>query len=155
MNPKLHAEFRGDPFFAPRPIRRRHRRNKLLQIVLNRRASRPARFPAPKQSEPFAMPSKHRLRSHDKQQRAPLEEAGQCDEGDPGSTSARRGFTRRSWYIANCFRKNKFSAESWACDRIDDDSNDAKSQTTQRIVRNIFRAASIMAGRIVSDRFRS
>ena len=43
------------------------------------------------------------------------------------ASSARRGFTRRSWYNASCFRRNRFSAASWARDRITDDASDARS----------------------------
>jgi len=37
--------------------------------------------------------------------------------------SARRGFTRRSMYSASCFRKKRFSAASWARDRIPSDTD--------------------------------
>jgi hypothetical protein len=40
---------------------------------------------------------------------------------------ARRGFTSRSRYNASCFRRNRFSAASWARDRIANDISATRS----------------------------
>jgi len=51
------------------------------------------------------------------------------------ASSARRGFTRRSRYNANCFRRNRFSAASWARDRNADAISRATSTPTRRMIR--------------------
>jgi hypothetical protein len=51
------------------------------------------------------------------------------------ASSARRGFTWRSTYNANCFLRNRFSAASWARDRTAVDANRATSPMTRSAVR--------------------
>ena len=51
------------------------------------------------------------------------------------ASSARRGLTRRSRYNANCLRRKRFSAASWACGRNIDDTNRRTSPATRAIVR--------------------
>ena len=51
------------------------------------------------------------------------------------ASSARRGFTCRSKYNANCFRRNRFSAASWARDRNADAISRATSTPTRRMIR--------------------
>ena len=50
------------------------------------------------------------------------------------ASSARRGFTCRSRYNANCFRRNRFSATSCAYGRHVDATNRRTSPATRRIV---------------------
>jgi serine/threonine protein kinase len=45
-------------------------------------------------------------------------------------SSARRGFTCRSTYNANCLRRNRFSAASWARDRSANDISAMRSRAT-------------------------
>ncbi len=53
------------------------------------------------------------------------------------ASSARRGFAWRSMYNASCFRRNKFSAASWACDRTAVEAN----RTTSPMIRRMVHAA--------------
>ena len=46
------------------------------------------------------------------------------------ASSARRRFTCRSRYNANCFRRNRFSAASWVTDRIADAISATRSRAT-------------------------
>jgi hypothetical protein len=68
------------------------------------------------------------------------------------ASSARCGLTCRSRYSANCFRRNRFSAASWARDRNADDTTETKSVATQRIVRARMRGRDwLMTLRIVYE----
>jgi hypothetical protein len=50
------------------------------------------------------------------------------------ASSALLGFIWRSRYNANCFRRNRFSAASWARDRIADEITAPRSPATQKRV---------------------
>ena len=52
------------------------------------------------------------------------------------ASSARRGLTRRSWYSASCFRRNRFSAASWDRDRRPSDTNLRASISKRTVVRH-------------------
>jgi hypothetical protein len=66
-------------------------------------------------------------------------------------SSARRGLTLRSRYNASCFRRNSFSAASWARDRIAEDVSETRSRVTPRLVWSRWRAGLTM-NRIVCRR---
>ena len=60
------------------------------------------------------------------------------------AVSGRRGFSLRSWYIANCLRRNRFSAASAPCGRMRSQMNLAKSHRREVIVRMQSMMANIM-----------
>jgi len=63
------------------------------------------------------------------------------------ASSARRGFTWRSAYKANCFLRNTFSAARWACDRTAAAANDARSPQRRTTVRAAARARDRLISR--------
>jgi hypothetical protein len=64
-NAELDEELGGNPFLAPRPIRRGDRRDQLLRVHRNRRSTSRTRFPASEQSESPSVPANKRLRLDD------------------------------------------------------------------------------------------
>src|SRR5262249_43763504 len=61
-------------------------------------------------------PSNERCRLHDVRIRRQSTRRDRATSAIRVASSARRGFTRRSTYNANCFLRKRFSAASWACD---------------------------------------
>src|SRR4029434_1391703 len=122
-NPKLDEELGGDPFLATGPIRRRHRRDQLLQVHRNRRPPGPPRFPAPPQPENLSMPPDERLR---------LDTVSRCRHSTKNDkvTSVMRVGHRPGGASSDvpgttptAFAGTGFSAASWARDRITDDTS--------------------------------
>lgn len=68
-------------FLAPGPVRPRHVGDQLLDVRRNPRAPPLPRRPAPEQPKGVAVPSNERVRLHNGERLAPLDESGERHEG--------------------------------------------------------------------------
>ena len=73
----------SDSFFAPTDVRDRHLDDQLLELFWHRRTSFASRFPPPKQTKSFPVPSDERVRLHDDEDILPVEQPSQRHHREP------------------------------------------------------------------------
>ena len=76
---QFEEEFVRDPFFTPGRVRLGHAHDESLQLPRNRRPSCP-RLPAPEEPPALTMPPDERVWLAHRQERAPVEQAGEQDK---------------------------------------------------------------------------
>src|SRR2546427_3925645 len=77
LNANLQQEFIGNPFLSPCQIICCHFVDQLAHLDGNPRSATRPRFPFPKQTEPFAMPTDERVGFDDREGIPPIEKAGE------------------------------------------------------------------------------
>src|SRR5262245_10627496 len=150
VDAQLHEQLAGNPLLAPDAIRQRHVSDQSPYVDRQPRSATWTRFPPPQQLKAFAMPANQRIWLHDREHLTPIDQPPQTDERDP------RRIVGATWlYLAlhvkaSCFRRNRFSAESWARDRTAPATNRRRSSMRQTIVRTATRDLDV--GLVSQDR---
>ena len=132
-DPELDEELMSDSLFAPADVRDRYLDDQLLELFWYRRTSFASRFPPPKQTKSFPVPSDERVRLHDDEGILPVEQPSSAAIVNLVAFSVRRGVCSRSTKNVSCFRRKRFSAARAPCERTRFRANAMASRTTGTI----------------------
>jgi len=140
-NAEFQSQLVGHAFLAPCRILSCHLSDQLPTILGESRSSPRFLFPAPEQPKSYTLPSDKRVRLHIHRCIAPREHSAQVAIIHGVESSARRGFTSRSWKSASCFRRKKFSAARVLWERATRKISSIKSNTVRENVREPYATA--------------